>query len=563
MIVCGHRLEDTGKTVEVSGLCCGYESQAVYRCALGGECVAAGRYPNTRTCSTCTEPNRPPTFPTVKPLQHAPIRFTGRAAESGAYNCSLHGDDKSGFAFAFRSGWTSSDIRLCRLSDSFQPRGVMMPAFALHPRAPRGREDPRLFRFRDQWHFSFTGYEADRYFSSVLVAKVSRWPSVEKVWEPRYDQRNHPEKNWVFFDHNGTLHAVYRIAPEHRVLQFDGENVSKVHTSDWSPAWLWGEMRGGASPILHNGEWYSFFHGFRRSGGQVIYTCGLYTFENAAPFRPLRWIPTPLVVGGFSHQETQDGWKKQIYYPCGAALKNGRWYISAGEHDNRCTVTVFDADEIEAALTPVKVGLFSRSEIDTILSLNGWCDERKANRIAELVAAIPERVNGVEIGVFAGRSLFPAAVGARANPHGGCITGIDSYDAEENLRGIHGEEHRKFWTQSLVDDAKAEAFATREKLRLAGHCKIVVSKSADVADTVDNGLNYLHIDGNHSSAGAVLDAELYLPKMPIGGLVLVDDTKAGGKNDFFDGVMDAVSIVERFCDLTEDHGTWRVYKRVR
>lgn len=563
-MICQHLGPDTGDTTAVD-LCCGNGEQVVYQCnARHCKTVVAGRPYDQAigTCQACPVRQQAATFPVLEPLAYKEIGLPAKARQEGAYNCSLHLDDKPGFAFAYRAKWTGSDIRLGRLNNAYQASGKLMPTLTMHPRAIRGREDPRLFRFRGEWYFSFTGYESKEYFSSVLYAKVGQWPFVTSVTYPIYSRRNHAEKNWGFFDHDGELYAVYAIGPgEHRVLKIDGERVAAEYSTEWNPAWSWGVMRGGASPVRVGDEYYSWFHGVRIEPGLRHYTVGLYTFEAKPPFRTKRLVTEPMAIAGYSRWADKEA--KYIIFPCGAALKGGIWHISAGEHDNRCTAISFDAAAVESKLEPVRRSLFHQGELGEILSLAGWCDEAKSIRISDLVATIPERVNGVEIGVFAGRSLFPAAVGARSNPHGGHIIGVDSYDAEENLRGIAGEEHRKFWTQSLVDDAKEAAFATREKLGLGNHCKIVVAKSGDVADTVDNGLNYLHIDGNHSSEGAVLDAWLYLPKVSIGGLVLVDDTTPGDKNAFADGVMCAVSIVERFCELVEDRGTWRVYRKVR
>lgn len=206
---------------------------------------------------------------------------------------------------------------------------------------------------------------------------------------------------------------------------------------------------------------------------------------------------------------------------------------------------------------------FPGGELETILSLNGWCSKQKALRIAELVRGILGPVNGVEIGVFAGRSLFAAAFGCKTNVYGGHVLGVDSYDAEENLRGVDTPEHRRHWPQDLVDKAQQEMWATRKLLGLESLCDVLVGKSADVASKISDKLNYLHIDGNHSSDGATSDARLYLPKVKKGGLVIVDDTHPSGKPDFLDGVMRAVALVEECCELVEERGTWRVYRKVR
>lgn len=351
---CAYRKEATGKRAVGACLNCGGEDPPIYRCERKGRCITSGYADGIQSCRSCDVMHRPPTFPTIKPLVYQPIGIPAIASERGAFNCSLHVDEKPGFYFAFRSNWTSSQTRVCRLNDRYQVVGSMTPLFLLHPRGLRGREDGRLFRYRGEWHLAYVGYEKDEYFCSLLVAKIGKPPLVDSVMEPTYSRRTNSEKNWSFFDHDGELHAVYRIGPgEHRVLRFHGDQVAAEYTTSWEPGWQWGEMRGGASPQIVNGEWYSWFHGFLSSSGRTVYTMGLYTFETTPPFRPLRRIKTPLVVGGLSQMDDK-GWRKSIYYPCGAGLKNGRWHISAGEHDSACTVTAFDAAEIERALEPCR-----------------------------------------------------------------------------------------------------------------------------------------------------------------------------------------------------------------
>lgn len=497
------------------------------------------------------------TFPVIPPLAYRPIGLPARATEEGAFNCSLHLDGERGFRFAYRAKWTASDIRTGRLTDDYKTVGPLLPAMVLHERATVGREDPRLFRFRGDWYVAFTGFEKREYFCSVLYAKLDSHGMTEDVIYPHYERRQHGEKNWGFFECDNELHAVYEIGPNvHRVFHIDNGRIGNEHVVTWNAPWTWGQMRGGASPQRVGDEFYSWFHGYSVKNGNAYYTLGLYTFEARPPFRPLRMIKEPLVIGGFSNTN------KYVFYPCGSALKAGRWHISAGEHDSRCSIVVFDAEQIESHLQPVFARCFKPGELREILSLNGWCTEAKAIRISELVAGIPSAVQGVEIGVFAGRSLFAAAAGARANPHGGFVLGIDSYSAEENLRGVDTPEHRRHWPQQIVDDAQASMWATRQRMGLAKFCDVMVSKSADAHSKLPfERVNYLHIDGNHSKEGAVGDVHLYLPLVEPGGVVVVDDTHPQGKDEFLDGVAYAVLKVQKACDLIEDHHNWRVYRK--
>lgn len=354
-MICEHLGTDTGQTTSVD-LCCGEGEQVVRHCnARKCGVVTAGR-PYDRsvgTCFACPVRQKPPVFPVVQPTVYREIGLPTKARQEGAYNCSLYDDGRSGFAFAYRSKWAGSDIRLGRISDNYRSMGQLMPTLALHPRAVRGREDPRLFRYRGEWHFSFTGYEARDYFCSVLYAKVSPWPFVSKVYYPQYSRRNHAEKNWGFFEYHDDLYAVYSIGPgEHRVLKIDGESVTVEHSTEWVPPWQWGVMRGGASPFRIGDEYYSWFHGVKGGTGTRNYTIGLYTFEARPPFRPRRIIAEPLVIGGYSHWADGEGVAKYIVFPCGAAMKKDRWHISAGEHDNKCSVFVFDAAAVEKELKP-------------------------------------------------------------------------------------------------------------------------------------------------------------------------------------------------------------------
>lgn len=343
--VCEHLRADTGETAETD-LCCGLAAQPIHACARKGRCIPRGRATGLASCEACDVRQYPAQFPVVQPLVYQEIGLPAKAKAEGAFNCSLHLDEKPGFLFAVRSRWTNSEIRVGRLSDHYRTVGPLLPLMLLHERATIGREDPRLFRFRGQWYVAFSGFERREYFASILYGRLTG-SFTSDVTYPHYSKRKECEKNWGFFECNDELHAVYQIGPQtHRVFHLDAEKIGNEHVTQWEPGWLWGEMRGGASPQRVGDEFYSWFHGYAVKGGNIYYTMGLYTFEARPPFRPLRVIREPLVIGGFSNTN------KYIFYPCGAALKNGRWHISAGEHDAKCMVVVFDAAAIERELEP-------------------------------------------------------------------------------------------------------------------------------------------------------------------------------------------------------------------
>lgn len=205
--------------------------------------------------------------------------------------------------------------------------------------------------------------------------------------------RREIEKNWMFFDHEGDLLAVYTIAP-HVILRAEltgaGPVVCRpVYQTAWdvSPyAARWGEPCGGTPPVRHNDVYVSFFHSrypvnrrlsrllrywpipsdatlprylvaierrLRRLFSQVRYVGGAYAFEAAPPFRPV-WLTTEPLLRPENelvrqyHRRTNpfaDG----IVYPCGTVQANRHWLVSYGVHDERCVLCLIPYQDLQYA----------------------------------------------------------------------------------------------------------------------------------------------------------------------------------------------------------------------
>ena len=188
------------------------------------------------------------------------------------------------------------------------------------------------------------------------------------------------EKNWLFFDHDGDLFAVYQIAP-HTILRVDlagrGAIVCELlYATAWdvtSYTSTYGPLGGGIPPVRHGDEYVSFFHSkqpisplhwllrywpvtpatklprylavlerwLRRPFELKRYYAGAYAFAAEPPFRPL-WLTTSPILrpqDELPYQRRQrinpsaDG----IVYPCGAIpWGDNQWLISYGVHDERC-----------------------------------------------------------------------------------------------------------------------------------------------------------------------------------------------------------------------------------
>lgn len=281
------------------------------------------------------------------------------------FNSSLmaHGD---GYLLAFRDGWKGSEIHVATLGRDFQPQAIVQLKL-WHVDANYGREDPRLFWYRDKLHVAYIGVVGDRriHHTNVLYARLSADLQVERIFSPKYAGRNLWEKNWQFFEHADELFAIYSVAP-HQVLRIDGDRAELVYKTQTPAPWSLpkSEMRGGASPVLVGDEWWCFFHSRATVKGRLTYVTGLYTFEARPPFRIQRIIPEPIQWA--DRATNTDGNYADVIFSCGAVCKDGRWLISSGEHDRTTRIDAFDHGELERRLVQIAPPHWWNCREDTI-----------------------------------------------------------------------------------------------------------------------------------------------------------------------------------------------------
>ncbi len=251
----------------------------------------------------------------------------------------------------YRHKWSGADVWVTDLDDdTLQPSGPGHRLELFHAHAAFGREDPRAFMFRGQPHVSFVGVEGVGGPTSQLYARLDDRMRVEQIVYPVHAGRKVWEKNWAAYEHENELHVVYTIGPRHVVYRLDGSRIRQTWNEP-GPAWAGGVLRGGASPVKVDGQYFSWFHGKKHVGGRLTYTVGAYTMEDKPPFRPLRITPQPILHGD-SRTRPHD-WQINNCFPCGAILEDGRWLVSYGVHDRWIEIAEFDARDVCRKMQPV------------------------------------------------------------------------------------------------------------------------------------------------------------------------------------------------------------------
>lgn len=222
-------------------------------------------------------------------------------------------------------------------------------------------EDPRITWIGGEMFLSYCTFQIfNRDFYSGAHQQACKLDAnfvPQSRWDPIYGHNGGSiltgtgnEKNWVFFEHDSTIHTVYNTEP-HTVVRWYGENVSEIHETS-VPEWEFGHKRGGTPPVRIGDEYLCFFHSSTMwTEKKRRYHMGAYTFQAKPPFRVTRTTIHPILSGS-----KNDPWREGlplVVFPCGAILKNNKWVVTMGVNDF-CTAWIeIPHRELEKHLHPV------------------------------------------------------------------------------------------------------------------------------------------------------------------------------------------------------------------
>jgi predicted GH43/DUF377 family glycosyl hydrolase len=351
---CRHFGAEVGR--EKCPSCAGHVEVKTFACAVHGKCTPLKPLADVACCQGCTE------FTAAPPFQTRSVRFDEKTLAPHLLGWRFNGGLlpwREGYLLAWRHSTSGSEVYVSTLDKDFTPTGEHRRLDLVHERCAGGREDPRLFTFRGKLHVCFTGAlltdlgGGRKTVASILVATLDDDLRVRSVVRPNYAGMDDSwEKNWGFFEYADTLYAVYTPRP-HTVLRFGDDWQGETAYETPGVPWNGGEMRGGAPPYRVGEEYYCFFHDYTfPPQGRRRYRTGLYTFQAKPPFRPLRYIPEPILEG--DPATNTHGHYDDSVYPCGAVVDGDDWVVSVGVHDRWTELHHFNRRELEAGLRPVK-----------------------------------------------------------------------------------------------------------------------------------------------------------------------------------------------------------------
>lgn len=493
---CRYRGEEL--RTEVCRPCGGRIQLKVFECAKFKECTVGKDMPGLACCKNCGSYQ---SQGDISPLWQK--RVEGLSNEVAFNNSIILFGGKR--LMAYRTAWAGSNIDLCELDGDYRPVWTKRLKLPICKYNNGGREDPRLFTFRGELYVSYIGVEVwgrGNTITNQMYAKLDSNLEVEWTTLPVYHERQFWEKNWGFFEHDRELYAVYSIMP-HKVLHIAGDHATLAHETPNAMPWKCGVARGGAPPVLHNGEYYSWFHGAQDEHYR-FYSIGLYTFENKAPFTPNCMLTEPLLMA--DTHERPAAHVPHCVFPGGAVLENNAWVVSYGYYDKWSHLIGFDVNEVAMGLTAIPGGpqyevhgkTISRSKVEPVFNnefynVNGNYREWYAGYAKALE---PKRV--LEIGVLRGDSCIALLQGFPSIEH------FELYDWEK-------------------EGPLSEAIANIRR-----HSQATITAhpgdTQQLAELGETGLfDLIHIDGDHTYPGCLHDLTLAAPHLAPGGLMVADD----------------------------------------
>jgi predicted O-methyltransferase YrrM len=143
--------------------------------------------------------------------------------------------------------------------------------------------------------------------------------------------------------------------------------------------------------------------------------------------------------------------------------------------------------------------------------IEGWLSEAQGRTLMRLAAAVRGRGAIVEIGSWKGRSTVWLAAGAKLASQR--VYAVDRHTGSR-------EDPSATTLHEFLDNISRAGVADR--------IEPLVMSSAEACEIVRGGVELLFIDGDHSFAGVQRDADMWLPRVVEGGVVLFHDVATAG-----------------------------------
>lgn len=175
---------------------------------------------------------------------------------------------------------------------------------------------------------------------------------------------------------------------------------------------------------------------------------------------------------------------------------------------------------------------------DRFAKIGGWCDPKKALDLANLIIDNKAK-NIADVGVFEGKSTIAMAYACKL-VNSGTIYAVDSWSKEDCMEDE--DKSNQDWWSSIDLNGHYEAFLNHVVSSGVGRYINICKNSSYNASRIVPELDILHIDANHAEWPSTSDVVNWVPKVRVGGFVIMDDVN-------WKSVQTALRFVSKCCNL--------------
>ncbi len=166
---------------------------------------------------------------------------------------------------------------------------------------------------------------------------------------------------------------------------------------------------------------------------------------------------------------------------------------------------------------------YKANSLSVMSTIPGWCSQEKAALIMDLIHE-HQCTRCIEIGVFAGKSLFPIAQALRYQKNG-VVFGIDAWNPSDAVAGFRpSDSSYSWWNEIDYEKLHRSTLHWIFNKGLESYCSIIRTPSNYAAKFFEDGtIDFIHLDGNHNEWHSYQDALSFFPKVRDGGFILLND----------------------------------------
>lgn len=186
--------------------------------------------------------------------------------------------------------------------------------------------------------------------------------------------------------------------------------------------------------------------------------------------------------------------------------------------------------------------------------MGGWCDFEKAMQIGKLVFdEKPQRI--AEVGVFEGKSTLAMAHCCKVNGSG-TVYAIDSWKKEDCIDD-ETDNNREWWSNLDLDFHYQQFVSHAVRTNLVRHIQFCRMSSWDASRFLPD-MDMVHIDANHAEWPSTSDVVNWLPKLKVGGYLIMDDVNWDSTQTALRFVLKRCQFISRF-DLKDS--VFAIYRK--